>query len=74
MSLDLGESIGLPGGVSPRGVVGEEATFARRMEALIGLPEVAESRREVVGTRVVRQGEETVDGVRGGRRLPDRER
>lgn len=74
MSLDLGESIGLPGGVSPRGVVGEEATFARRMEALMGLPEVAESRREVVGTRVVRQGEETVDGVRGGRRLPDRER
>lgn len=54
--------------------MGEEATFARRMEALIGLPEVAESRREVVGTRVVRQGEETVDGVRGGRRLPDRER
>lgn len=74
MSLDLGESIGLPGGVSPRGVVGEEATFARRMEALMGLPEVAESRREVVGTRVVRHGEETVDGVKGGRRLPDRER
>lgn len=44
------------------------------MEALWGLPEVAESRRQVVGARVVRHGEETVDGVRGGRLLPDRDR
>lgn len=73
-SLETGDSIGLPGGVSPRGVVGDEATFARRKEALLGLPDVAESRREVVGTRVVRHGEETVEGVRGGRRLPDRDR
>lgn len=66
--------MGLPGGVSPRGVVGDEATFASRMDALCGLPEVAESRRQVVGARVVRHGEETVDGVRGGRLLPDRDR
>jgi len=69
-------SIGLPGGVSPRGVVGDEATLARRMEALVGLPDVdvPESRREVTGTSVVRHGEETVDGVRGGRRLAERDR
>lgn len=54
--------------------MGDEATLARSIEALMGLPEVPESRRDVVGTRVVRHGEETVDGVRGGRRLPDRDR
>jgi hypothetical protein len=73
-TLDTGDSIGLPGGVSPRGVVGDEATFARRAEALVGLPDVPESRRDVVGTSVVRHGEETVDGVSGGRRLPDLDR
>lgn len=69
-------SIGLPGGVSPRGVVGDEATLAKRIEALVGLldVDVPESRREVTGTSVVRHGEETVDGVRGGRRLAERDR
>jgi hypothetical protein len=66
--------MGLPGGVSPRGVVGDDATLARRTEALVGLPAIPESRRDVVGIKVVRHGEETVDGVRGGRRLPDRDR
>jgi hypothetical protein len=55
-------------------VVGDEATFARRTEALVGLPDTPESRRDVVGISVVRHGEETVDGVRGGRRLPDLDR
>jgi hypothetical protein len=54
--------------------VGDEATFANNTEALVGLPDVPESRREVTGTSVVRHGEETVEGVRGGRRLPDRDR
>jgi len=62
-------------GVSPRGVVGDETTFARRACALVGLPEeeLAESRRGR-DTSVVRHGEDTVDGVRGGRRLPDLDR
>jgi hypothetical protein len=60
--------------VSPRDVVGDETTFASIAWALVGLPdELAESRRGT-GTYVVMQGEETVDGVSGGRRLPDRDR
>jgi hypothetical protein len=58
--------------------VGEDATFASRTEALVGLPDEvadpAESRRVAIGACVVIQGEETVEGVRGGRRLPDLER
>ena len=65
-------------GISPRGVVGEEATLASRTEALVGLPEEvadpAESRREAMGACVVMQGEETVEGDKAGRRLPDLER
>ena len=72
--LCSGDGIGVPVGVSPRGVVGEDTTLANRADALVGLEDVAESLREVTGTRVVRQGEETVDGVRGGRRLPDLDR
>lgn len=55
-------------------MVGDETTLASKAEALVGLPEVPESRRDVTGTSVVRHGEETVDGVRGGRRLPDLDR
>ena len=58
--------------------MGEEATFASRTEALVGLPDdvadPAESRREAMGACVVIQGEETVEGDRAGRRLPDLER
>lgn len=73
--LDSGDGIGLPCGVSPRGVVGDETTLASKAEALVGLPDdPEESRREVIGTCVVRHGEETVDGVKGGRRLPDLDR
>ena len=54
--------------------MGDDTTFASKAEALVGLPEFAESLREVTGTKVVRHGEETVDGVRGGRRLPDLDR
>jgi hypothetical protein len=61
-------------GVSLRGVGGDETTFANRAWALVGLPaEPAESRRGRE-TSVVTHGEETVDGVRGGRRLPDLDR
>lgn len=67
--------MGLSAGVSPRGVVGDEATLANKAEALVGLPdEPEESRREATRTWVVRHGEETVDGVNGGRRLPDLDR
>lgn len=66
-----GEGMGLEDGVSARGVVGCEATFASNAEALVGLPE-PESLRLATGVAVVRHGEETVDGVRGGRRLPER--
>ena len=59
-------------------MVGEEATLASRTEALVGLPDdvadPAESRREAIGACVVIQGEETVEGDRAGRRLPDLER
>ena len=59
-------------------MVGEEATLASRTEALVGLPDdvadPAESRREAIGTCVVMQGEETVEGDKAGRRLPDLER
>lgn len=34
----------------------------------------AESRRDAIGTCVVMQGEETVEGDKAGRRLPDLER
>lgn len=61
-------------GISLRGVVGDETTFASKADALVGLLDVPESLREVIGTSVVRHGEETVDGVNGGRRLPDRDR
>lgn len=53
---------------------GAETTLASKVEALVGLPDVPESLREATGTSVVRHGEETVDGVRGGRRLPDLDR
>lgn len=68
--------MGLTPGVSLRGVVGEEATLANKADALVGLPleELLESRREGTGTSVVMHGEETVDGVRGGRRVPDLDR
>jgi hypothetical protein len=66
----VGDGNGLPRGVSPLGVIGFEATLARSSEALVGLPE-PESLREAMGACVERHGEETVDGVRGGRRLPD---
>lgn len=66
MALDLDR------GDSTLGVVGWETTFASRAEALVGLlPEPEESLRLATGVCVVRHGEETVDGVRGGRRLPD---
>jgi hypothetical protein len=61
--------MGLDAGVSPLGVVGCETTLARRAEAFVGLP-APESRRVAIGA-VERHGEETVDGVRGGRRVPD---
>lgn len=58
--------------------MGEEATLARSTDALVGLPDEvadpAESRREAMGACVVMQGEETVEGDRAGRRLPDLER
>ena len=66
-----GDGKGLDVGVSALGEAGCEATFARRVEALVGLPD-PESLRLAMGAWVVRHGEETVDGVRGGRRLPDR--
>lgn len=66
----VGDGNGLALGVSPLGVDGFDATFARRAVALVGLPD-PESLRVAMGACVVRQGEETVDGVRGGRRLPD---
>jgi hypothetical protein len=65
--LTFGDAMGLAGGVSPLGVGGCEATFARRAKALVGLPH-PESLRVTTGASVVRHGEETVDGVRGGRR------
>jgi len=73
--LISGEGNGLPAGVS-RGVAGEETTLASKAEALVGLAVVpdAESLRDAMGTSVVRHGEETVEGVSGGRRLQDRER
>jgi len=47
--------------------------LASRADAFVGLPE-PESLRLAMVDCVVRHGEETVDGVRGGRRLPDVER
>lgn len=55
-------------------MVGEETTLASKADALVGLPDVPESLREAIGTKVVRHGEDTVDGVSGGRRLPDLDR
>ena len=54
--------------------MGVETTLASMSEALVGLPDDPEFRREATGTYVVRHGEETVDGVRGGRRLVDLDR
>lgn len=71
--LSSGEDIGLPDGVSALGVDGWEATLASRAEALVGLPD-PESRRLAIVDCVVRHGDETVEGVSGGRRLPDAER
>ena len=70
--LASGDGIGLLDldGVSPLGVGGGEATFARRTDALVGLPD-PESLRLAIVDCVVRHGDETVDGVRGGRRVPD---
>lgn len=50
--------------------------MASKAEALVGLPDVPdpESLRDAIGTSVVRHGEETVDGVSGGRRLADLDR
>lgn len=61
--------MGLDEGASPFGVDGCDTTLARRAEAFVGLP-APESLRVAIGS-VERHGEETVDGVRGGRRLPD---
>jgi hypothetical protein len=66
----VGDGIGLVVGVSPLGDTGLEATFASKTEALVGLPE-PESLRVAMGACVLRHGEDTVEGVRGGRRLPD---
>jgi len=61
-------------GVSLRGVGGDETCLANMAWAFVGLPtEPAESLRGS-DTNVVTQGEDTVDGVRGGRRLPERDR
>lgn len=62
--------MGLCAGVSTLGVGGWEATLANRADALVGLP-VPESLRVTTGACVEMHGEDTVDGVRGGRRLPD---
>jgi hypothetical protein len=63
--------MGLSVGVSALGVVGCDTTLANNADAFVGLPD-PESLRVAMGTPVVRHGEETVDGVKGGRRLPDR--
>jgi hypothetical protein len=60
--------------LSLRGVVGDDTTFASRAWALVGLPAEPEESLRGRDTRVVTHGEETVDGVRGGRRLPDLDR
>jgi hypothetical protein len=52
----------------------DETTFARRAWALVGLPEEPAESRRGRETSVVTHGEETVDGVSGGRRLPDLDR
>lgn len=74
--FDSGEAIGE--GTSPLGVGGDEATFASKTDAFVGLPDEvadpAESRRVMTGAWVVIHGEETVEGDRAGRRLPDLER
>jgi hypothetical protein len=75
--LVSGEAIGV--GSSLREVGGDDATLASRADALRGLPDdeiadPAESRRDAIGTCVVMQGEETVEGDKAGRRLPDLER
>ena len=44
----VGDGSGLAVGVSPLGEVGWEATFARRVDALVGLPE-PESLRLAMG-------------------------
>lgn len=74
--LVSGDGSGLAPGVSLRGVVGDEATLANKADALVGLPlaELLESLRAGIGTNVVMHGEETVEGVRGGRRVPDLDR
>jgi hypothetical protein len=54
--------------------VGVETIFAKTACALVGLPEEPEESRRGRDTSVVRHGEDTVDGVRGGRLLPDRDR
>jgi hypothetical protein len=71
--LSSGDDVGLPNGVSTRGVAGCEATLASRAEALVGLPD-PESLRLAIVDWVVRHGEETVEGVNGGRRVPDVDR
>jgi hypothetical protein len=53
-------------------VVGDDTTLASKAEALVGLD--PESLRGATETCVERQGEETTDGVSGGRRLPDLDR
>jgi hypothetical protein len=68
--LVVGDGIGLGEGDSPFGETGLETTFASKASALVGLPE-PESLRVTMGACVLRHGEETVDGVNGGRRLPD---
>lgn len=74
--LVSGDGIGLAPGVSLRGVVGDEATLANNADAFVGLPleELLEFLRDGMGTSVVMHGEDTVDGVRGGRRVPDLDR
>lgn len=70
MGLSLGEGNALGVGASPRGEVGCEATFASNAEARVGLHD-PESLRAAIGVCVLMHGDDTVDGVRGGRRLPD---
>ncbi len=75
--MGLDSILGSDGGTGPavaisaRDPVGDATTLASMSEALVGLPAEPEFRREATGTYVERHGDETVDGVRGGRRLPD---
>lgn len=68
--LGDGDGRGLEAGVPLRGVDGCDATFARSDVAFVGLLHPL-SRLEAEEVWLLIQGGETVDGVRGGLRLPD---